>query len=77
MSERNHWKAEEKLALINEVKEKGQVVKTCWRYSADPMMFYRWEEDQEELRKAEEIRVLVEKNDITGLISLLRRVLSA
>ena len=77
MSERKHWKAEEKLALINEVKEKRQVVETCQRYGADTTMFYRWEEDQGELRKAEEIRVFVEKNDLTGLISLLRRVLSA
>ena len=26
MSERKHWKAEEKLALINEIKDKGHVV---------------------------------------------------
>ena len=26
MSERKHWKAEEKFALINEIKDKGQVV---------------------------------------------------
>lgn len=44
MSDRKHWKAEEKLALINEVKEKGQVVETCRRYGADPTMFYRWKE---------------------------------
>ena len=31
MSERKHWKAEEKLALISEIKDKGHVVETCRR----------------------------------------------
>lgn len=44
MTERRRWKAEEKLALINEIKEKGQVVETCRKYGADPTMFYRWKE---------------------------------
>lgn len=44
MTERRRWKAEEKLALINEIKEKGQVVETCRKYSVDPSMFYRWKE---------------------------------
>ena len=47
MSERKHWKAEEKLALINEIKEKGHVVETCRIYGADPTMFYRWKESYE------------------------------
>ena len=42
MTERRRWKAEEKLALINEIKEKGQVVETCRKYGVDPSMFYRW-----------------------------------
>ncbi|HKJ97234.1 MAG TPA: transposase [Thermoplasmataceae archaeon] len=44
MTERRRWKAEEKLALINEIKEKGQVVETCRKYGTDPTMFYRWKE---------------------------------
>ena len=44
MSERKHWKAEEKLSLINEIKDKGHVVETCRKYGADPTMFYRWKE---------------------------------
>ena len=44
MTERRRWKAEEKLALINEIKKKGQVVETCGKYSVDPSMFYRWKE---------------------------------
>ena len=44
MTERRQWKAEEKLALINEIKEKGQVVETCRKYGADPAMFYRRKE---------------------------------
>ncbi|MHB1708061.1 MAG: hypothetical protein ACYCT2_01105 [Thermoplasmataceae archaeon] len=39
---RKYWKADEKLALINEIKEKSQIVKTCCKYSVDPSMFYRW-----------------------------------
>ena len=46
MSERRHWKAEEKLALINEIRNKGHVVET-WKYGADPTMFYRWKESYE------------------------------
>ena len=42
MTERRRWKAEEKLALINEIKEKGQIVETCRKYGVDPPMFYRW-----------------------------------
>ena len=29
MTEQRRWKAEEKLALINEIREKGQIVETC------------------------------------------------
>ncbi len=47
MSERRHWKAEEKLALINEIRNKGHVVETCRKYRADPTMFYRWKESYE------------------------------
>ena len=44
MTERRLWKPEEKLALINEIKEKGQIVETCRKYGVDPSMFYRWKE---------------------------------
>ena len=44
MTERRRWKAEEKLPLINEIKEKGQIVETCRKYGVDPSMFYRYEE---------------------------------
>ena len=44
MTERRRWKAEEKLALINEIREKGQIVETCRKYGVDPSMFYRWKE---------------------------------
>ena len=47
MSERKHWKAEEKLALINKIKDKSHVVETCRKYGADPTMFYRWKESYE------------------------------
>ena len=36
MTERRRWKAEEKLALINEIREKGQIVETCRKYGVDP-----------------------------------------
>ena len=41
---RRYWKAEEKLAIINEIRERGQVLDTCRKYSVDPTMFYRWKE---------------------------------
>ena len=44
MTERRRWKAEEKLALINEIREKGQIAETCRKYGVDPSMFYRYEE---------------------------------
>ena len=44
MTEQRRWKAEEKLALINEIREKGQIVETCRKYGVDPSMFYRWKE---------------------------------
>ena len=44
MTERRRWKAEEKLPLINEIKENGQIVETCRKYGVDPSMFYRWKE---------------------------------
>ena len=47
MSERRHLKAEEKLALINEIRNKGHVVETCRKYGADPTMFYRCKESYE------------------------------
>ena len=47
MCERKYWKAEEKFALINEIKDKDQVVETCRKYGADPTMFYRWKESSE------------------------------
>ena len=47
MSERRHWKAEEKLALISEIRDKGHVVEACRKYGADPTMFYRWKESYE------------------------------
>ena len=47
MSERKHWKAEEKLAPINEIRENGHVVETCRKYGSDSTMFYRWKESYE------------------------------
>ena len=44
MSERKQWKSDEKLALIEEIKEKVHVVETCIRYGVYPSMFYRWKE---------------------------------
>ena len=44
MTERRKWKAEEKLAIIKEVKENGRIVETCRKYSIDPGMYYRWKE---------------------------------
>ena len=44
MTERRRWKAEEKLAIIKEVKEKDKVVETCRKYSVDPSMYYKWKE---------------------------------
>ena len=39
MPERRPWKAEKKLALINEIRENGHVVETCRKYASDPAMF--------------------------------------
>jgi len=39
MTERRIWKAEEKLAIIKEVKENGKVVETCSKYSVNPGMY--------------------------------------
>ena len=44
MTDRRRWKAEEKLAIIKEVKENGKVVETCRKYSLDPGMYYKWKE---------------------------------
>ncbi|OWP57489.1 MAG: hypothetical protein B2I17_00270 [Thermoplasmatales archaeon B_DKE] len=44
MTERRRWKAEEKLALISEIREKAQVVETCRKYGVDPSMFCTWKE---------------------------------
>lgn len=44
MTERRRWKAEEKLAIIKEVKENNRVVETCRKYSVDPGMYYKWKE---------------------------------
>ena len=44
MTERMKWKAEEKLAVIEETKEKSKVVETCRKYSADPGVYYKWKE---------------------------------
>ena len=44
MTERRRWKAEEKLAIIKEVKENNKVVETCRKYSIDPGMYYKWKE---------------------------------
>ena len=44
MTDRRRWKAEEKLAIIKEVKEKGKVVETCRKYSIDPGMYSKWKE---------------------------------
>ena len=44
MTERRKWKAEEKLAIIKEIKESDKVVETCRKYSVDPGMYYKWKE---------------------------------
>jgi transposase-like protein len=44
MTVRRRWKAEEKLAIIKEIKEGGKVVDTCREYSVDPGMYYRWKD---------------------------------
>jgi transposase-like protein len=44
MTERRRWKAEEKPAIIKDVKENGKVVETCRKYSVDPGMHYKWKE---------------------------------
>ncbi|MFG1519480.1 MAG: hypothetical protein AAE977_03245 [Thermoplasmataceae archaeon] len=40
MTERRRRKAEEKLAIIKEVKENNNIVETCQKYSVDPGMYY-------------------------------------
>jgi len=47
MTERRRWKAEEKLAVIKEIKDTNKVVETCRKYSVDPGMYYRWKESYE------------------------------
>ena len=47
MSEPKRWKAEEKLVLISEIKDKGHVVESCRKYGADRTMFYHWKESSE------------------------------
>ncbi len=42
MSERKNFKTEEKLALINEIKDKGRVVETCRKYGVGLSMFHCW-----------------------------------
>ena len=44
MTNRRRWNSEEKLALINEIKQNGHVVETCRKYGVNPSMFYRWKE---------------------------------
>ena len=44
MTERRKWKAEEKLAIIKEIKENGKVVEICRKYSVDLGMYYKWKE---------------------------------
>ena len=44
MTDRRKRKAEAKLAIIKEIKEKGvngKVVDTCRKYSVDPDMYYK------------------------------------
>ncbi len=45
VSSRRRWQAEEKLAIIKEIQEKGAVVETCRKYSVDPTMYYKWKEN--------------------------------
>jgi len=49
MTERRRWKAEEKLAIIKEIKENGKVVETSRKYSIDPGMYYKWKESYDTL----------------------------
>ena len=44
MGERRKWKAEEKLAIIKEIEEKGKVIETCRKYSISNGMYYKWKE---------------------------------
>jgi len=44
MTERRRWKAEEKLAIIKEIKDNNRVVETCRKCSVDPSMYYKWKE---------------------------------
>ena len=44
MTDWQQWKDEEKLSLINEIKQNGHVLETCSKYGLDPLMFYRQKE---------------------------------
>ena len=44
MTNRRRWNSEEKLALINEIKQNGHVVETCRKYGVVLSMFYLWKE---------------------------------
>lgn len=41
---RRRLKSEERLSLIKEIKENGNVVRTFRKYGVDLSMFYRWKE---------------------------------
>ena len=90
MIERRRWKADEKLAIIKEVKENGKVVETCRKYSVDPSMYYKWKESYEKFgldglkphyrRMEPGIRKIIERKSSTVLhmncvpLSLLIRI---
>ena len=47
MKTRRRWKAEEKLAMIKEVRESNSLAETSRKYSIDPSMLTRWRETYE------------------------------
>ncbi|WP_393971955.1 hypothetical protein OXIME_000548 [Oxyplasma meridianum] len=40
---------DEKVALIDEIRQIGYVLETCRKYSIDPSMLYRWKESFDDL----------------------------
>ena len=73
MTERRHWKQEEKLALITEIAEGGKVVETCRKHGVDPAMYYKWKTSYEtfgtdgpkphSMRLTKDMRNLMKENE--------------
>lgn len=51
MTERGKWKAEEKLVILKEIKQKGKVLEICRKYSVDPGLCYKWKESYDTLQE--------------------------